>query len=139
MAFQVHSAKLPTGDTPICGVTLDPYVLVKRVEGSVVSGDDVPQEGSDGVYQLRSRWYRSTTPKGGSLNCNVHPDREAGAQCLICLRSKVPVHLSYHCSAECMKSNWHLHKDYHKQYMTNGGEFLRLSLSFSRCRTGPAR
>lgn len=121
MAFQVLSAKLPTGDTPICGVALEPYVLLRRGDSTVTS-DDVPEEGSDGLYQLRSRWYRSAVPKGGSLHCSVHPDKEATAQCIICLRLKVPVHLTYHCSCECMRNNWHLHKDYHKQYQSNGSK-----------------
>ncbi|MEW5305480.1 MAG: hypothetical protein WDW36_008014 [Sanguina aurantia] len=30
-------------------------------------------------------------------------------------------HLSYHCTAECLKSNWNLHRDYHKQAPSNGG------------------
>lgn len=47
--------------------------------------------------------------------CSVHPEREAGLQCMVCLRCKVPTHLSYHCSVDCLKSHWNLHKEYHKQ------------------------
>ena len=45
--------------------------------------------------------------------CSVHPDREATLQCTVCLRLRVAQHLSYHCSVECLKSHWHLHKEYH--------------------------
>jgi CCR4-NOT transcription complex subunit 6 len=105
---------LPTGEGVYCGVQLEPYCLLKRGEQTVTI-DDVPEEGSpEGVYQLRIRWYRSTLPRGGAV-CSVHPEKEASMQCMVCLRHKVPQHLSYHCSVECLKSHWHLHKDYHKQ------------------------
>ncbi|MEW5318944.1 MAG: hypothetical protein WDW38_010124 [Sanguina aurantia] len=114
----VHEA-----DSVFCGVTLEPYVQVKRGE-SVVNSDDVPEEGSpDGLYQLRSRWYRSSLPRGGAV-CSIHPDREAGLQCVVCVRMRTAgqgQHLSYHCTAECLKSNWNLHRDYHKQAPSNGG------------------
>lgn len=121
MAFSIVSVKLPTGDTPICGVTLEPYVVVKRGD-STVTADEVPEEGSgEGLYQLKSRWYRSTIPRGGAV-CSVHPDREATVQCVICTRSKVPQHLSYHCSCDCLKSNWSLHREHHRQGYVNGGQ-----------------
>ena len=123
MAFLIASVKLPTGgvlffwnwdDHPLssdhcfpplslpregvyCGVTLEPYVLIKRGD-TVISADEIPSEGAaDGLYQLRSRWYRSSIPRGGAI-CGIHPDREATLQCIVCLRSKVAQHLSYHCS-----------------------------------------
>jgi hypothetical protein len=46
----------------------------------------------------------------------VHPEREATLQCLVCLRCKVPTHLSYHCGVPCLKRHWNLHKDYHKHH-----------------------
>ena len=99
---------------------METYVLVKRGEATVTA-DDVPEEGSlDGVYQLRNRWYRSTIPRGGAI-CSIHPDREATLQCIVCLRSKAAQPLSYHCSPDCLKTHWHLHKDYHKQALVNGG------------------
>eukprot|EP00798_Chlamydomonas_sp_ICE-L_P010483 gene10483-8447_t len=114
-----NGCKLPTGDGVYCGVSVEPYVLVKRGEATVTY-DDVPEEGSpDGLYQLRSRWYRSTIPRGGAI-CSIHPDREAGLQCNACLRTRVAQHLSYHCTAECLKTHWHQHKEYHKQALLNG-------------------
>lgn len=123
MAFAIVSVKLTSGDTPICGVTLEPYIVVRKSDGAgACTADDVPEEGvSDGAYQLRSRWYRSTITRGNAV-CNVHPEKEAAVQCMVCLRSRVPQHLSYHCTAECLKNHWHLHKEHHLQSPSNGQE-----------------
>ncbi|KAF6257457.1 phosphatase family [Scenedesmus sp. NREL 46B-D3] len=121
MSVSIVSARLPTGDTPVCNVTLEPYVLIKRGE-TTVTADDIPEEGSpEPGLQLRSKWYRSSIPRGGAV-CSVHPDKEASVQCTICLRSKVAVHLSYHCTAECFRSSWQQHREYHRQAHANGQE-----------------
>lgn len=123
---QVLSVKLPTGDGVYCGVTLEPYVLIKRGE-AVLAGDDVPEEGApEGPVQLRSRWYRSTIPRGGAV-CSIHPEREAGVQCLVCVRIRVPQHLGYHCSVDCLRQHWPLHKDYHKNQANGEGGGHRAS------------
>eukprot|EP00798_Chlamydomonas_sp_ICE-L_P008980 gene8980-16116_t len=109
-----NGCKLPTGDGVYCGVSVEPFVLVKRGEATVTA-NDVPEEGApEGMYQLRARWYRSTIPRGGAI-CSIHPDREAGLQCIVCLRSRAEQQLSYHCNADCLKSHWHLHKQIHKE------------------------
>lgn len=119
MSVSIVSARLPTGDTPVCSVTLEPYVLIKRGE-TTVTADDIPEEGaSEPGLQLRSRWYRSSIPRGGAV-CSVHPEKEATVQCAVCLRSKVAVHLSYHCTAECFKRSWPQHLEYHRQAHANG-------------------
>lgn len=119
MSVSIVSARLPTGDTPVCSVTLEPYVLIKRGE-TTVTADDIPEEGSsEPGLQLRSRWYRSSIPRGGAV-CSVHPEKEATVQCAVCLRSKVAVHLSYHCTAECFKRSWAQHLEYHRQAHANG-------------------
>jgi CCR4-NOT transcription complex subunit 6 len=119
MSVSLVSARLPTGDTPVCSVTLEPYVVIKRGE-TTVTADDIPEEGSsEPGLQLRSRWYRSAIPRGGAV-CSVHPDQEATVQCAVCLRSKVAVHLSYHCTAECFKRSWPQHLEYHRQAHANG-------------------
>lgn len=121
LSLQPGSLRLPTADAVFCGVTLEPYVVVKRDGTIQVSLEEVPDEGAEGPgnYQLRSRWYRSTIPRGGVV-CSVHPEREASLQCTVCLRLKVAQHLSYHCCVECFKSHWNLHKEYHKQFQSNG-------------------
>lgn len=123
--MQVLSAKLPTGDGVFAGVTLEPYVLIRKGEATLTS-DDLPEEGTQdapGQYQLRSRWFRCTIQRGGNLCC-VHPDKDATLQCIICQKLKVPNHLSFHCSIECLRSHWHLHKNYHQHLaQPNGGEW----------------
>lgn len=119
MSVSIVSARLPTGDTPVCSVTLEPYVLIKRGE-TTVTADDIPEEGStEPGLQLRSKWYRTSIPRGGAV-CSVHPEKEATVQCAVCLRCKVAVHLSYHCTAECFKRSWPQHLEYHRQAHANG-------------------
>lgn len=121
MANTVSVSRITGIDTPVCGVTLEPYVLIKRGE-TTVTADDIPGEGEGGVGQLhflRSRWFRSSI-RGGAV-CSVHPDKEATIQCTLCLRAKCPMHLSYHCSAECFRNSWNQHKEYHRQAHINGG------------------
>ena len=99
--LHVVSARLPTGDTPVAGVPLVPYVLVRRgVAGdpsgssslsaalsAPVSGDDAPDEETalatgSSRFALRFRWYRSVLLGGAGRGgmpavCWAHPDREA--------------------------------------------------------------
>lgn len=92
---------------------------LRRKGDTNVSADDGPEEGlREGVFQLRSRWYRSTISKGGQVCC-VHPEAEATAQCLLCLRLKLPHHLSFHCSTDCMKKHWQMHREYHANAVEN--------------------
>jgi hypothetical protein len=75
-----------------------------------------------GLYQLRTRWFRSTIPAAGRGNmCAAHPEREATVQCTVCVRSKVPQHLSYHCSPDCFKGSWGRHIELHAQALQHGG------------------
>lgn len=119
MALQVLSCRIPSGDNPHGGVTLEPYVVVKRQLESgglptQVNAADLPEDNSDSRFCIRSRWYRSVLSRGGSVCC-IHPDREATIQCLLCLRSKVDPRRSYHCSTDCLKQHWHFHKELHVQ------------------------
>lgn len=122
LILQPGSLRLTTSEGVFCGVTLEPYAVIKRDNGQI-GLEDVSEEtlldSPSPAYQLRSRWCRSTIPRGGAV-CSVHPDREASLQCTVCLRLKVGQHLSYHCSVECLKSHWHLHKEYHKQFQADG-------------------
>ena len=71
-ALTITSARIPSGDAPICGVTLAPYVLVRRSDGQSCNGEDCPEEGSgDARFALRFRWYRSVVNKGGAV-CFIH-------------------------------------------------------------------
>ena len=53
--LSVASARLPTGDAPVCGVPLLPYVLIHRGDApGAVAGDEVPEEGSAAAEELSS-------------------------------------------------------------------------------------
>ncbi len=57
MALTLVSCKIPAADTPVVGVTLDPYVLVRRADsGTTATAEEVPEEGhSDARFSLRFR------------------------------------------------------------------------------------
>lgn len=71
MALTIVSLKLSS--EAVCGVTLEPYLQVRKGTFTTVSGEDVPEEGvSDARYVLRYRWYRSVH-RGGQI-CWVSTD-----------------------------------------------------------------
>ncbi|CAD7705110.1 unnamed protein product [Ostreobium quekettii] len=123
MSLTIVSTQVPTGDAPICDVMLEPYIVIKEGDGPGTRCH-VPDEGcleSTSRFRLRSRWFRAMIHRGSAV-CNVHPDREAAIQCLLCLRAHAPVPLSFHCGPECLKEHWHLHRDnYHLRHYQNGG------------------
>lgn len=136
--YQLVHLKLPTGEAPICNVTLEPYVLIKKDSQTTVTADDIPEEGSgEGTWQLRSRWYRSTIPRSGGAVCSLHPEKPATVQCTVCLRCKVAPHLSYHCTPECFKGSWQQHKEYHRQAHANGECLYLPAVAMYVHRTGP--
>lgn len=117
MALTLVSCKIPAADTPVVGVTLDPYVLVRRADsGTTATAEEVPEEGhSDARFSLRFRWYRSQINRSG-LVCWVHQDREATLQCTICARYAQTANekrQSYHCSSDCLKQHWGAHRELH--------------------------
>mmetsp|Transcript_13036 Transcript_13036/g.39493 ORF Transcript_13036/g.39493 Transcript_13036/m.39493 type:complete len:591 (+) Transcript_13036:158-1930(+) len=118
MALQIQSASFPggPGSTIVQNVTVEPYVVVRRADSAATcSAEDVPEEGTgDSRYSLRFRWYRSVVNRGGSV-CWIHGDREATLQCVLCLRAKAEVRKSFHCSTDCLRRHWNLHKELHGQ------------------------
>ncbi len=54
----------------------------------------------------------------------IHGDTEATLQCVLCLRAKVDVRKSYHCSTDCFRKHWHLHRDLHGQPAQRNGANL---------------
>ena len=125
MALTILTAKLPSGETPVCGVTLEPYVTFRRGDAlQPHTADEVPEEGlGDPRYSLRFRWYRSVLNRGGAV-CWVHPQREATIQCVLCLRTNSDVRTSFHCSTECFKRHWQQHKESHEQKRLNGEDLV---------------
>lgn len=88
-----------------------------------------------------SRYCSRQSINAGACVCSIHPDRDATIQCMLCLKNRVPVNLSYHCSGECLKAHWPSHRNYHTRYLQqaqaqymNGGAALRLVSRHFRCR-----
>lgn len=70
----ITTARIPSGDSPVCGVTLEPYVVVRRGEQNVDAKDCAEEGSGDARFSLRFRWYRSTVNKGGAV-CFFHQVR----------------------------------------------------------------
>lgn len=118
--LRVH---LPS-EIPVVGCEITPYVLLRRPDNSI-SNDDVPETMPlDGFY-MRYRWYRIQSDRKIAM-CSVHPTEQATLQCLGCLKSKIPVTKSYHCSSKCFSDAWHHHRALHDRASNtvneNGGE-----------------
>eukprot|EP00210_Caulerpa_lentillifera_P005163 g4935.t1 len=137
MSCAIASVRIPAGDQPVCGVRLDPYILIKDDSANIVPANSIPDESNDLTngepepsVVLRSRWYRQATSIEDCV-CSVHPDRPASVQCVLCLKHRVPINLSFHCSGECLKAHWAHHRYNHnrylrlaqEQYMQNGGAY----------------
>lgn len=81
----VVSTRLPSGDAPIVGVPLTPYVLARRGDGAGPPSalDDATPDAdaaSPGTRAaLRVRWFRAGVGRGAAV-CWAHPDREATIQ-----------------------------------------------------------
>ena len=120
MALTIISNRLPSGDTPVCGVPLDPYVLCRKDNNTTATADELPEEGASSArFSLRFRWYRSVVQRSGAV-CWIHPEQEANLQCILCLRCKVDIRKSYHCSTSCLRQHWSYHKELHEQKKQNG-------------------
>ncbi|KAK6941962.1 LOW QUALITY PROTEIN: Endonuclease/exonuclease/phosphatase, partial [Dillenia turbinata] len=89
--LRVH---LPS-DIPIVGCELTPYVLLRRPDKTVTT-DDVPESSPLDV-------------------CSVHPSEQATLQCLGCVKAKLPVAKSYHCSPKCFSDAWQHHRVLHER------------------------
>ncbi|KAJ7570133.1 hypothetical protein O6H91_01G107700 [Diphasiastrum complanatum] len=105
--LRVH---LPS-DIPIVGCELCPYVLLRCPDNSITT-DDVPESSPIDGYFLRCRWYRIQNDKRVAI-CSVHPSKPATLQCLGCLKAKLPVSKSYHCSTKCFADAWRHHRSMH--------------------------
>ncbi|XP_075511372.1 carbon catabolite repressor protein 4 homolog 1-like isoform X1 [Primulina tabacum] len=118
--LRVH---LPS-DIPIVGCELTPYVLLKRPDNSVVADDVTELNPIDGSF-LRYKWFRVQSDKKVAV-CTVHPTEQATLQCLGCVKAKIPVAKSYHCSPKCFSDAWQHHRVLHERAATavneNGNE-----------------
>ncbi|KAK4481741.1 hypothetical protein RD792_012651 [Penstemon davidsonii] len=107
--LRVH---LPS-DIPIVGCELTPYVVLKRPDKSVTADDVTELNPIDGHF-LRYKWYRIQSDKKVAL-CSVHPTEQATIQCLGCVKVKIPVAKSYHCSPKCFTAAWQHHRVLHER------------------------
>ncbi|KAJ6846550.1 carbon catabolite repressor protein 4-like protein 1-like [Iris pallida] len=130
--LRVH---LPS-DIPIVGCEITPYVLVRRPDNSI-SHNDVNELAPIGGYCVRYRWYRVHNDQKTAV-CSVHPTEEATLQCLSCVKAKVPIAKSYHCSPKCLSDVWQHHRVLHERALsilsengTEEDEYGRLSSSGS--------
>uniref|UniRef100_A0A7N2R7T0 poly(A)-specific ribonuclease n=1 Tax=Quercus lobata TaxID=97700 RepID=A0A7N2R7T0_QUELO len=56
--------------------------------------------------------YRIQSDKKVAV-CSVHPSEQATLQCLGCVKAKIPVAKSYHCSPKCFSDAWQHHRVLH--------------------------
>ncbi|XP_076909917.1 carbon catabolite repressor protein 4 homolog 1-like [Bidens hawaiensis] len=107
--LRVH---LPS-DIPIVGCELSPYVLIRHPDNTV-STDDVPESSPLGAHFLRYKWYRVQSDKKVAI-CSVHPSEQATLQCLGCVKAKLSVAKSYHCTPKCFSDAWQHHRVLHER------------------------
>ena len=72
--------------------------------------------------------------------CSVHPTEVATLQCLGCLKAKIPVAKSYHCSPKCFSDAWQHHRALHDRAASavneNGAEEEELFGRFNSSGSG---
>lgn len=101
--FRMH---LPS-DIPVVGCELNPYVQLQRSDNNIIT-DETPTDG----YYLRYKWYRVQIDKKVPI-CSVHPSKVATLQCVGCVKAKLPIAKSYHCSEKCFSDSWRHHRALH--------------------------
>lgn len=132
--LRVH---LPS-DIPIVGCELTPYVLLRRPDKTVTTDDVLESAPLDGHY-LKYKWYRIQSDKKVTL-CSIHPSEQATLQCLGCVKAKIPVSKSYHCSPKCFSDAWQHHRVLHDRAASavneNGNEEEELFGRFNSTSSG---
>ncbi|XP_059668553.1 carbon catabolite repressor protein 4 homolog 2-like [Cornus florida] len=132
--LRVH---LPS-DIPIVGCELTPYVLLRRPDKSI-STEDVPESAPLDGHFLRFKWYRIQSDRKVAI-CSVHPSEQATLQCLGCVKAKIPVTKSYHCSPKCFSDAWQHHRVLHERAASavseNGAEDEELYGRFNSTGSG---
>ncbi|XP_022766854.1 carbon catabolite repressor protein 4 homolog 1-like [Durio zibethinus] len=114
--LRVH---LPS-EIPIVGCELTPYVLLRRPDKTGTT-DDVPESAPLDGHFLRYKWYRIQSDRKVAI-CSVHPSEQATLQCLGCVKAKIPVAKSYHCSPKCFSDAWQHHRVLHDRAASSVNE-----------------
>lgn len=65
--------------------------------------------------------YRVQSDKKAAI-CSVHPSEQATLQCLGCIKAKIPVAKSYHCSPKCFSDAWQHHRVLHDRAASSANE-----------------
>ncbi|CAI0402440.1 unnamed protein product [Linum tenue] len=132
--LRVH---LPS-DIPIVGCELTPYVLLRRPDKTLYP-EDVPESSPLDGHFLRYKWYRIQSDKKVTV-CSIHPSEQATLQCLGCVKAKIPVAKSYHCSPKCFSDAWQHHRVLHDRAASavneNGNEEEELFGRFNSTGSG---
>ncbi|KAK9129048.1 hypothetical protein Syun_017845 [Stephania yunnanensis] len=138
--LSVHRVHLPS-DIPIVGCELTPYVIL-RIPGrpeNPITTEDVPETAPVDGHYLRYRWYRIQSDRKVAV-CSVHPSEQATLQCLGCVKAKIPVVKSYHCSPRCFSDAWQHHRLLHDRAASaineNGNEEEELYGRFNSSGSG---
>lgn len=88
---------------------------------------------------MRYKWYRIQSDKKVAV-CSVHPSEQATLQCLGCVKAKIPVAKSYHCSPKCFSDAWQHHRVLHERATSaindNGNEEEELFGRFNSTGSG---
>lgn len=125
-------------DIPIVGCELTPYVLLRRPDNAVTT-EDVPESAPIDGHFLRYKWYRIQSDRKVAV-CSVHPSEQATLQCLGCVKAKIPVAKSYHCSPKCFSDAWQHHRVLHDRAASavneNGNEEEELFGRFNSTGSG---
>lgn len=83
--------------------------------------------------------YRIQSDKKVAI-CSVHPSEQATLQCLGCVKAKIPVAKSYHCSPKCFSDAWQHHRVLHERAASavneNGNEDEELFGRFNNTGSG---
>ncbi|XP_008796675.2 carbon catabolite repressor protein 4 homolog 1-like isoform X2 [Phoenix dactylifera] len=104
--LRVH---LPS-EIPVVGCEITPYVLLRRPDNSI-SNEDVPESAPINGYCMR---YRVQSDRKVAV-CSVHPTEQATLQCLVCVKAKVPIAKSFHCTPKCFSDAWQHHRALHER------------------------
>ncbi|MED6220817.1 Carbon catabolite repressor protein 4 1 [Stylosanthes scabra] len=135
--LSVVRVHLPS-DIPIVGCELTPYVLLRRPDRTVTTDDASETNPLDGHF-LRYKWYRVQSDKKVAV-CSIHPSEQATLQCLGCVKAKIPVAKSYHCTPKCFSDAWQHHRVLHDRAASavndNGNEEEELFGRFNNSGSG---
>ncbi|XP_061348077.1 carbon catabolite repressor protein 4 homolog 2-like [Gastrolobium bilobum] len=114
--LRVH---LPS-DIPIVGCELTPYVLLRRPDKNLTT-DDVPETAPLDGHFMRYKWYRVQSDRKVAV-CSIHPSEQATLQCLGCVKAKIPIAKSYHCTPKCFSDAWQHHRVLHDRAASAANE-----------------